>query len=269
MTISLASISARLGGRPVLMGATVTLAPGEVLGVIGPNGAGKSTLLRIAAGLLPPAGGSAKLDDTELAAWDRHALGRRIAFLPQDRTVHWPLAVRAVVALGRLPHRSPAAAESAEDSAAIERAMREADVAHLADRPVSALSGGERARVLLARALAQNTAILIADEPAAGLDPAHQLDLFDRFTAMTAAGRSVIVALHDLTAAARYCHRLLLLAGGRQLALGAPRDVLTPALLASGYGIAAHQTEIDGVTLITPLHRLRQGDPNSQPAASD
>jgi iron complex transport system ATP-binding protein len=256
MTLTLANVSASLGGRSVLRGAGITLAPGEIVGVIGPNGAGKSTLLRIAAGLLAPASGTVTLDGRAIATWDRRALGRRIAFLPQDRIVHWPLSVRAVVALGRLPHKTLSAAESREDAAAIYRAITETDIAHLTDRTVAELSGGERARVLLARALAQDAQTLIADEPAAGLDPAHQLDLFERFKTMSAAGRAIVVALHDLAAAARYCDRLLLLSNGRQVALAPPRDVLTPALLQQAYGISAFIGDADGVPIVIPLQRL-------------
>ncbi len=256
MTLSLNGISARLGERTVLEHVSVTLGQGEVLGVIGPNGAGKSTLLRLAAGLLLPSAGSVTLDGTPLERWERRRLGRRIAFLPQERTVHWPLSVRSVVALGRLPHKGFAATQSREDADAVARAIAEADIEALADRTVGALSGGERARVLLARALAQDTPILLADEPAAGLDPAHQLDLFARFHAMAARGRSVVVALHDLAAAARYCHRLLLLSNGHPVALAPPREVLTADLLASAYGITAYVGETDGVPIVTPLQRL-------------
>lgn len=256
LSLALDRVSARLGNRTVLEEVSATLGAGEILGVIGPNGAGKSTLLRVAAGLLQPSAGSVTLDGSSLAKWDRRRLGRRIAFLPQERTVHWPLSVRGVVSLGRLPHRAFAAAESREDADAISRAISQADIVALEHRTVSELSGGERARVLLARALAQDTHILVADEPAAGLDPAHQLDLFERFRAMAEQGRSVIVALHDLGTAARYCHRLLLLSNGRAIALAKPREVLTAGMLASAYGIAAFVGETDGVPIVTPLRRL-------------
>lgn len=256
MTLVLSGVAVRLGGRRVLHDADVTLARGEILGVIGANGAGKSTLLRAAAGLLGIDAGQVTLDGTPIAAWDRRRLGRRIAFLPQDRTVHWSLSVRALVGLGRLPHRGVAAAESRQDIDAIVRAMAEADIMHLASRPVTELSGGERARVLLARALAQDAETLIADEPAAGLDPAHQLDVFERFSALATNGRCIVVALHDLGMAARYCHRLLLLGSGRQLALGPPRDVLTPRWLAAAYGIKAHLSAVDGMPIIIPIARV-------------
>lgn len=256
MTLALEAISAALAGREVLRDVSLALAPGEVLGVIGPNGAGKSTLLRVAAGLLRPSAGTATLDGRALEDWERQQLARRIAFLPQNRTVHWPLDARAVVALGRLPYLGFAGAESAADKAAIDTAMAQADVAGLATRSVSALSGGELARVLLARALAQDAPILIADEPAAGLDPAHQLDLFQRFRTLAGRQRSIIVALHDLSAAARFCDRLLLLANGQVLALGAASDVLSADRLGAAYGIAARMSQIEGVPIVVPLHRL-------------
>ena len=184
------------------------------------------------------------------------ARGRAIAYLPQERTVHWPLAVERVVALGRLPHGGGSASMSPADRAAIDRALSDMDVAGFAARPVSKLSGGERARVLLARALAQQAPILIADEPTAGLDPAHALDLFGHFTRLAAEGRSVVVALHDLSLARRFCHRLVLLKRGRVAASGAPGDVLTAAILADVYGIKAVIGEIDGIPVVVAAEPL-------------
>jgi iron complex transport system ATP-binding protein len=170
--------------------------------------------------------------------------------------VHWALAARAVVALGRLPYRPLGAGESAADAAAIDAALAAMDVAHLAERPVPELSGGERARVLIARALAQEPRALLADEPAAGLDPAHQLGLFRHLAALAAAGRTVIVALHDLSLAARFCHSVALLHHGRTLAAGAPKDVLSPEHLAAAYGITARYRSIDGVPVVLPIDVL-------------
>ena len=169
-------IHVTLQGRAVLRGVSLTARGGEVVGVIGPNGAGKSTLLRALAGLVPLRSGAVTLDTRDLASWPRPELARRLAYLPQDRVVHWPLSARAVVALGRLPHAGTATA--AHDAAEIAAAMQAMDVAGLADRPVTELSGGERARVLVARALAQGGGTIIADEPTAGLDPAHTIGLF-------------------------------------------------------------------------------------------
>ena len=245
-----------LRGREVLRGLDCTAQPGELTAVIGPNGAGKTTLLKALAGLIAPAAGTALLDGRSIDGWAPSELARSLAYLPQERLVHWALAVRAVVELGRLPYRSLGAGESAADRAAIAAALAAMDVAHLAGRPVSELSGGERARVLVARALAQEPRALLADEPAAGLDPAHQLGLFRHLAALAAGGRTVIVALHDLSLAARFCHSIVLVHEGRAIAAGAPRDVLTPEHLAAAYGIRARYQSLDGVPVVLPIDVL-------------
>lgn len=249
-------VSVSLGGRRVVRDVTLMVRPGEIVAVIGANGAGKSTLLKALAGLIAPDAGSVVLGGELLAGLGARALGREIAYLPQERAVHWPLTVRRLVALGRLPFRSGVGAPSAEDRAAVEEAMAATDVARFAERPVTELSGGERARVLLARALAQRPRFLVADEPTTGLDPAHGLSLFAQFVRMAAVERAVVVALHDLSLAARYCHRILLLQEGRALAFGTPRDVLTPALLAEAYGVRATVGEIEGRPVVLPIEPL-------------
>jgi iron complex transport system ATP-binding protein len=173
-----------------------------------------------------------------------------LAYLPQERITHWALSARAVVALGRLPHQASGAGESPADRRAIDAALAAMDIGHLRERPVSAMSGGERARVLVARALAQEPAALLADEPVAGLDPAHQLALFQHLTALAGAGRTVVVALHDLSLAARFCHRLVLLQSGRGVAAGAAEEVLRSEHLAAVYGIAARFTRIEGLPVV-------------------
>lgn len=251
-------ITLGLSGRRVLTGISLAAGTGEVLGVIGPNGAGKSTLLKVLSGVLSPERGHVRLGGRELAAWDRRALGREIAYLPQERVVHWPLGVRAVVALGRLPHHKTAGAGlNADDEQAIDAAIAAMDIAALTSRTIAELSGGERARVLVARALAQATPILLADEPAAGLDPAHALALFDGFQRLARERSvSVIVALHDLSLAARYCDRIVLMKGGGIVADGTPRDVLTPERLRDAYGIEATTSEIAGVPVVVPIRPL-------------
>jgi iron complex transport system ATP-binding protein len=251
------ALSLRLGGREVLRGMSLTVRPGEIIAVAGPNGAGKSTLLRVLAGLNTPDHGSVRVDGVDLQALDRRTLGRRIAYLPQDRTVHWPLKARAVVALGRLPHGAgPGRGESDHDRRMIDGALAATDAAPLAGRPISELSGGERARVLIARALAQDAGILIADEPTAGLDPAHALSLFQTFTRIAAEGRAVIVALHDLGLALRYCPRVLLIKDGLVAASGPARDVLTEPEIARVYGVSAKVGVIGGVPTVVPVAPL-------------
>jgi iron complex transport system ATP-binding protein len=196
------------------------------------------------------------LDGADLAAWDRGRLARTLAYLPQERLVHWGLTARAVVALGRLPYQPFGMGESAADRAAVDAALAAMDSVHLAHRPVPELSGGERARVLVARALSQEPRVLLADEPAAGLDPAHQLTLFRHLADLAAGGRTVIAALHDLSLAARFCHSIALVHEGRTLAAGPPEDVLTPEHLAAAYGIAARYRSIDGVPVVLPLDVL-------------
>jgi iron complex transport system ATP-binding protein len=253
MRIEARGLRVALRGREVLAGLDLVANAGELTAVIGPNGAGKSTLLRVLAGLLAPSRGTAALDGRAIAEWQPQTLARALAYLPQERIVHWALAACAVVALGRLPHRPFGAGESAADTAAINAALAAMDVAALADRPVLGMSGGERARVLVARALAQEPRALLADEPAAGLDPAHQLGLFNHFAALAAAGRTVVVALHDLSLAARFCHSIVLVHEGRTVAAGSPKDVLTNEHLAAVYGIDARYRIIDGVPVVLPL----------------
>lgn len=260
MILSVRDLGISIDGRAVLDGVSLDIAPGEIVAIAGPNGAGKSTLLRALAGVGAQAvlvrSGRVTLDGAALSAMGARALGRSIAYLPQERTVHWPLSVERVVALGRLPHGGSGARLSDADRSAIEAAMIATDVLALRSRAVDKLSGGERARVLLARALAQNARVLIADEPTSGLDPAHALQLFGHLTRLAAEGRSMIVALHDLTLAARFCHRLVLLTGGRVHSVGPPASVLVPATLAAVYGIRAEIHEYGGFPVVVAVQSL-------------
>ena len=253
MRLEATGIAAHLATKAVLQDISFSVAPGGITALIGPNGAGKTTLLKVLAGLVAPSAGAVRLDGRALADWDSVGLARVRAYLPQDRVVHWDLTARAAVALGRLPYRATGAGESAEDRASVARALAAMDVGQLADRPVFEMSGGERARVLAARALAQEPRILLADEPTAGLDPAHILTLFATFTRLAAEGRSVVVALHDLSLAARFCHTVVLLSAGRLAAVGPPAAVLTPERLASVYGITARTLDVDGVPIVLPI----------------
>ncbi|WP_044562671.1 ABC transporter ATP-binding protein [Azospirillum sp. B4] len=245
-TLEARDIRLTLDGRSVLDGVSLRLRAGEVCGLIGPNGAGKSSLMRILAGLRPPDAGAVTLDGQPLPCPPDAATARRLAYLAQDRDIHWPLTVANVVALGRLPHRGPFRDNGAADRAAVERALAAADCAHLRDRVATTLSGGERARVLLARVLAGEPDILLADEPAASLDPLHQVQVMDLLRTLAGAGAAVLAVLHDLNAAAGWCDRVVMLHAGRVAADGPPADVLEPGLLRTIYGVDIARGTVDG-----------------------
>lgn len=253
--IAARGLSVALGGAVILDGLDLAVEAGEMLGLIGPNGAGKTTLLKTLAGLVAPAAGTVLLRDRPLGDIDRTTRARALAYLAQGGGPHWPVSTRMLVEMGRLPHLDPWRGPGSADRAAVEHAMADCDVAGLADRPAMDLSGGELARVLLARALAGEPALLLADEPTAGLDPAHQLDVMGLLTGLARAGRAVIVVMHDLTLATRFCTRLALLDDKTIVAEGAADDVLSPERLARHYGIAAHRATIDGVDYVIPHAR--------------
>lgn len=229
-------IHVRLGDKQVLAGVSASFASGTITAVVGPNGAGKSTLLSVLAGLRKPDQGSATVDGADLHMLDPRARARRLAFLPQTPEIAWGVEVRTLVALGRTPFTG-ARGLSAEDEAAVDRAMATARVHSLAHRNVLTLSGGELARVLLARALAGEPAWLLADEPLTGLDPGHQLDAAVLMQDLARGGKGVIVTLHDLHMALRIADQVIVLADGRVVASGPARTALTPEILQIAYGI--------------------------------
>ena len=255
------AVSVSLGGRAVLRSVDLAASGGALVGLIGPNAAGKTTLIRALAGLVAPASGNVLLDGRPLADWPRAERARAVAYLEQGAVCHWPLSVRRLVALGRLPHLGPFERPGEADRRAIEAAMAEADVVALADRPATELSGGERARAFLARALATAPRIVLADEPVASLDPYHQLRVMELLRAHAARGGAVVCVLHDLTIAARHCDRLVLLEAGRVAAVGAPAEVLTAPTLARVYGVAATLGRDEGGAYVLPARRIdRPGD---------
>lgn len=248
--LSLDRFSVDLGGRRVVRDVSLEIGPGELIGLVGPNGAGKSTLMRAALGLVPSRGASS------IAALRPAARARAAAWLPQSREIAWPVSVETLVALGRLPHRAPGAPLSAADRAAVEDAMRRTGVDRFRDRPATELSGGEQARVLIARTLAQGAPLTLADEPTAGLDPAHQIAAMEAFAALAAEGRAAMVSLHDLGLAARWCTRLAMLHEGRIVADGPPAQVLTSDRLRQVYGAAFHISDGADGLMVQPLSRL-------------
>ncbi|MEZ5899625.1 MAG: ABC transporter ATP-binding protein [Hyphomicrobiaceae bacterium] len=258
MSLVCEHIDVRLGERVVLTDLNFAVDPGEFVAIIGANGAGKSTALKSMARLLTPERGRILLDEHELSHYDRHSLGRKLAYLPQDRTVHWGLSGERVVALGRLPHQSLASGLGDADKRAIAEAMVRMDVSHLAQRSVARLSGGERARVLFARALAQEATYLIADEPTAGLDPAHALLLFEELQRLSQEGKAVVTALHDLSLAARYATRVAIFKAGCCIADGPPAQVLSSENLANAFAIDAIVSHVDGFPVFLPRSALRK-----------
>ena len=233
------TLTVALGGRTVLAGVSARFRPGEVTAIVGPNGAGKSTLLACLAGLRRPDAGQVTLDDAPILALPHRQRARRIGFLPQTPEVAWAVDVQTLVGLGRIPH-SGARGLSEADHAAVQAALARTGMTELAQRDVTTLSGGERARALLARVLAGEPSWLLADEPLAGLDPGHQLDTVDLMRAFAAEqGQGVVMTLHDLGVALRLADRVLVLRDGALIADGAPLEALTPEVLKQAYGVEA------------------------------
>ncbi|MCU7813884.1 MAG: ABC transporter ATP-binding protein [Candidatus Thiodiazotropha sp. (ex Rostrolucina anterorostrata)] len=223
--------------QSILDDVDITLAGGEMLGLIGPNGAGKSTLLRLLAGVITADKGVLSLEGKPISTVTPRERARRIAYLPQLSEIAWPMSVERLVALGRIPHLEPWQHPGPYDTEIIERVIAETDLLPYRDRPFNTLSGGEQARVVLARAMVSEPDILLADEPVSALDPAHQLDVMTLLSKHCEAGHSVIVVLHDLNLAAHFCKKLKLLYQGRTLAEGDTNQVLTPQNLEKAYAI--------------------------------
>ena len=215
---------------------SLRVAPGELLALVGPNAAGKSTLARIAAGLTPPAEGAVRLRGDDAFALPRRERARRVAFLAQDEPPDLPFNAREVALMGRAPHLGLWALEGEDDRARAEAALAEMDAAQLAERPIAQLSGGERRRVYLARAFAQDAALLVLDEPTDALDLKHQARLVSALRRRARAGGAALIVLHDLGLAGAACDRVALLDAGQLVAEGVPGEVLRPELLAQVYG---------------------------------
>lgn len=249
--LTLRDLTVRRGDCPVVDHVSLTVGSGECIGLIGPNGAGKTTLLRAALGLLPATG------DSTLAALPARDRARTAAWMPQSREIAWPVTVERLIALGRIPHLPRGARLRPEDQAATDAAIARMELEGYRSRIATQLSGGEQARILIARALAQETPLLIADEPIAGLDPAHQIATMQVFADLAREGRSVIVSLHDLGLAARHCTRLLMLERGRLAADGPPGDVLTPENIGRVFGISAFYEDTAQGPVFQPMQVTR------------
>jgi iron complex transport system ATP-binding protein len=235
--LDVSALEVRLGKRTVLHDIGLSVKEGELVIVVGPNGAGKTTLLRAVAGLVP-AKGSIEIIGTPAANLSLAERARRVAYLPQGHIFHWPLAASEIVALGRLPLGAGADLSEA-DRLAVGRAMAATGVTEFAERMVTTLSGGERARVALSRVLATEAKLILADEPTASLDPRYQLIVLDILRRHARQGGAVVAVLHDLGLAARYADRVVVLDAGRVAATGEPREVLTKERLAETFGVNA------------------------------
>jgi iron complex transport system ATP-binding protein len=260
MTLAAMNIEVHYGARAAVRPTTFELPPGCLVALVGPNGAGKSTLLRALASVVAH-GGTVTWHGTPLERLDGSTRARTVAYLPQDPPVHWPLTARELVALGRLPHRAYAAPENAADAAAITAAMQKTDSLEFAGRGVNRLSAGERARVLLARALAVEAPVLLADEPIAMLDPYHQLGVMDTLRGYArgigGAARLVVVVLHDLGLAARFCDRVLLMDDGVLVGDGPPEAALGSAAIRAHYRVEPFIARHGGEPVIVPWQPVR------------
>ncbi len=245
-------LSVRLGKKTILDRINFNLQTGELVALIGPNGSGKTTMLKTLSGLLLPERGKIVFFGTPLASIKRDQLAQSLAYLPQGNENHWSVTAETLVMLGRLPHRKHWQSPSHQDRKIVENALIACDALQFKNCPVNHLSGGEKARVMLARALAVEPKILLADEPIAGLDPGHQLEIMGRFQKLSGSGMGIIIVIHDLTLAARFCHRLVLLCNQHILADDSPDHVLTEKNLSQCFNIKAHIGKIDGLPFVIP-----------------
>lgn len=240
MLLSANSLSLSYNGHNVVEGFNLSIPKRTIVGLVGPNGSGKTTILRALAGLIEPRAGTALVQGKPAVRLDKRLRARKIGWVPQQESAAWPLTVSEVVRLGRAPHRGWLMPFTAEDMDIVECALARADLLPLKHRPVNKLSGGEFQRVLIARVLAQEPEALLLDEPTASLDIHHQIQVLDLVRGLVhEKGLSVVMAIHDLNLAVRYCDQLVLLNRGRQVSAGTPEEVLTPENLHAVFGVNA------------------------------
>jgi iron complex transport system ATP-binding protein len=262
------SVSYTLDGATLIAGAELAVETGTFLGVIGPNGAGKSTLLRLAAGLIAPSSGEITLDGRSLRAQPRKQIARLLGYVPQQVRLDFPFSVADVVMDGRNPHLGRFQIGEVTDRQIVWEAMEQTGILPLAERNVQTLSGGEKQRVLIARALAQQPRVLLLDEPTANLDLYHQHAIVRLVRRLAAEqGLAVVAAIHDINLAARYCDQLAVLMSGRIVATGPPAMTLTRALLAGVFAVEAEITPEPDVAGAVRVHVLNPSDTSVPEAA--
>ena len=258
MKISARDIAFGYGPRAVLDGVSLDVPEGRVVGLVGPNGAGKSTLLHCLHGALRPRRGTILVDDVDIATLAPREIARAIGVVPQSCSPTFPVSAAHFVGLGRFARELRFGGPSAADAATVEQCLRALDVAHLADRTIDELSGGEFRRVLIAQALAQEPSLLLFDEPVQQLDPGHQLDVMEIVRSFARrGGNAVVIVLHDLSFAARFCDELRLLHRGRIIASGSLEAVLTADNVRTAYGVeaAVQRCPATGALQVVPLAR--------------
>ncbi|GAA3164191.1 ABC transporter ATP-binding protein [Streptomyces ramulosus] len=266
MRVDIEGLAVEIAGRRLLDDVTLRAAQGQLIGVIGPNGSGKSTLLRCVYRALRPAAGTVRLDGADLHAMDAREGARLLAALPQEGQATFDFTVAEIVAMGRLPHQRGSGRASAADEEICARALSRVGAGHLAHRGFPGLSGGEKQRVLIARALAQQPRVLVLDEPTNHLDIAQQLEVL----ALVRDSRlTVLAALHDLNLAAQHCDALYVLDGGRIVASGAPHEVLTAELLAEVFGVRAHRVRHPETGAVQLLFDRLPADADARPGPDD
>ncbi|MCY4454749.1 MAG: ABC transporter ATP-binding protein [Chloroflexi bacterium] len=247
-------INVELGGQPILRDVEVTVRRGEVVGLVGPNGAGKSTLLRVVTGMLRPSAGTVAIGGDSLGALARRELAMRVAVVQQLPEAPSTMRVRDLVVLGRHPHLGLLARESRHDFDVADEAMRRAGCDRFADRELGSLSGGERRRAFIARALAQEAPLLLLDEPTSNLDAHAQVEILELVAELAAGGSGVLLIVHDLTLAAAYCDRIVLLDRGEVVAEGPPSGVVTSEHVQRVYGggVTVLPHPVSGAPVVIP-----------------
>ncbi len=241
--------------EPAVAGVDLSVGSGELVALVGPNGGGKSSLVHGLLGLVPLSGGVVTLDQRPIARWSRPELARRVALVPQREDTPFSWRVEEMVGFGRYPHLGPLSPMTGRDREAVDQALARCDITAFRRRTVETLSGGEWQRVRIARALAQEPALLVLDEPTASLDLGHEMELFELVAQLVRDGMSALVVTHHLNLAARYAGRMLLLEGGRVAAAGTPLQVMRPELLSSVFGWPVGVVSLEGAPHVVPGRR--------------